>query len=363
MDATAQRAASPRLVVVADDLTGAVETAALLVAPDGTPPRVLLDPDAASLEAALEAPGALAIDADLRHRSHEGARARLAELLVLLPPDARLLVKVDSLLRGALAAVVEALEGRDPVLCTAVPATGRAVVDGVVRIAGVPLHETDAWRAEPTAPPRSVAEALGGAAGRASLPDAATDADLDAIVAAAPGALVGAAGLARAWAARLAHTAVPAADALEPRRDPLCLIGTASSEAAAQVALAADAGIATLRPDATAIAAASPAEGEPAIVAVPAEPADPAVIEAGFAALARRAAGDRDLVLSGGATARAVLVALDVRELVPIAEVHPGAVVSLAGERRVITRPGSYGAPSSLRAAIARLTSDSQELP
>ena len=82
-----------------------------------------------------------------------------------------------------------------------------------------------------------------------------------------------------------------------------------------------------------------------------------------FARLATSAAGDRDLVVSGGATARAVLAALGIRILRPVAELHHGAVVSHAGIRRVVTRPGSYGDPTSLQAALACLASARQEHP
>jgi 4-hydroxythreonine-4-phosphate dehydrogenase len=55
------------------------------------------------------------------------------------------------------------------------------------------------------------------------------------------------------------------------------------------------------------------------------------------------------LFLSGGETARAVLDRLGVRALDVEGETEPGTVVSTrAGGSRVVTRPGSFGAPDSL---------------
>ncbi|MGO4427656.1 four-carbon acid sugar kinase family protein, partial [Streptomyces sp. MCAF7] len=140
----------------------------------------------------------------------EAVRAALA-----LPPvgDTLVLKKIDSLLRGNVAAEVAALaaDGANVIVAPALPAAGRAVRAGVVHLGSTPLHHSDAWRAEPVPPPSSVAAALGPARtalipltavrgsrrtlltalraalaeGRVAICDAETDADLDAIVEAA----------------------------------------------------------------------------------------------------------------------------------------------------------------------------------
>lgn len=378
MDATHDENGTRRLVVIADDLTGAVETAALLVAPDGTSPTVLLDLTA--LPTALARRNPLVIDADLRHRDPATAQAALAALLRALPEQSEVFVKIDSLLRGPLPGVAGALRGRPTLVSTAVPATRRSVVDGVVRVDGVPLQAAGAWDLEPHPAPSSIADALG-APGIASVDlvtvrdarfaetlvelnpalivaDAESPSDLDRIAASWRGTLMGAAGLAQAWAARNAHVSVSGCISGDDRRgDPVCLIGTASPSAAVQIDACESAGVRVLRLASTEIAGAELPEGEPVVVSVVQEHGIPEEIEHGFAALARRALCDRDLVVSGGATARAVLAALEIGELEPQQQVHPGAVISRARDgRRVVTRPGSYGDPNSLQAIIACLT-------
>ena len=66
--------------------------------------------------------------------------------------------------------------------------------------------------------------------------------------------------------------------------------------------------------------------------------------------------GRPDLVLTGGETARTTLDALGIRELEPLGEIHHGAVHSRTPDgRRVVTRPGSYGAEDSLLRIVAAL--------
>jgi uncharacterized protein YgbK (DUF1537 family) len=78
-----------------------------------------------------------------------------------------------------------------------------------------------------------------------------------------------------------------------------------------------------------------------ATVAVPA-------VAATLAAITARIPATPDLVLTGGQTARAVLDALGVHELAVIDEIHHGAVRSRTPDGRVVvTRPGSFGSPSS----------------
>ncbi|MEU5612422.1 four-carbon acid sugar kinase family protein [Streptomyces sparsogenes] len=225
---------SRRLLAVADDLSGAAETAAGL-ASRTTRSRVVL----VGTAAAPRHPGeATVLDLDSRRLSAaEAARAVRAALALSPSDDTLVLKKIDSLLRGNIAAEVAALAGGGAgvVVAPALPAAGRAVRGGVVHLGATPLHRTDAWRAEPGPPPRSVPEALGPARtalipltavrasrrtllsalraalteGRVAVCDAETDADLDAVVEAAladgPATrLVGSGGLAAALGRHLA---------------------------------------------------------------------------------------------------------------------------------------------------------------
>lgn len=320
---------------LADDLTGAAEVA------------VALRAAAVRLGPAPAAAGAV-VDLDSREVAPEEAVRRLRAGVA---GARRVLKKIDSSLRGNVAAEVAALAagGAPVVVATALPVLGRTCVAGVVHVDGVPLHATELWAAERTAPPRSIAAALGAEVTHAGLDavrsgelalaraitvcDAETDADLDAIAAAAwevPDArVVGAAGIAAAIGRRLGRAPLPG---LPPPsgRPVLVVLGTAAAVLDEQLARLGE------RDGATVLRAGGPGE-------------------LGALAEAVQAAGDgADLVLSGGETARAVLDALGVRTLEPLGEVHHGAVLSRTPDgRRVVTRPGGFGGPDSLVDIVA----------
>src|SRR3954452_16977764 len=146
------------MLVIADDLSGAVEVAAVMG-------LLRISLDAGDLRDSV-------VDLDTRGLSPEAAAARVREVLAR-HDGGRVFKKIDSLLRGNVAA--ELAELRDAVVAPALPVEGRTVRGGVLHVDGVP-------RATPVA-----------------CHDAETDDDLDAIVAAHPHAhLAGSAGLARA---------------------------------------------------------------------------------------------------------------------------------------------------------------------
>ncbi|WP_257232569.1 four-carbon acid sugar kinase family protein [Streptomyces sp. Rer75] len=229
-----------RVLAIADDLSGAAETAAGLRSRTTRSRVLLLGPAATGPEeiSAADARAVTVLDLDSRHCPAEDAADAVRGALRMAPTgDTLVLKKIDSLLRGNVAAEVAALAADGPgvVVAPALPVAGRVVRAGVVHLGGVPLHEGEAWRAEATAPPSSVADALGGlptaliplatvraarptllsalraavAAGRVAVCDAETDADLDAIVAASLAddlrlRLVGTGGLATALGRHLA---------------------------------------------------------------------------------------------------------------------------------------------------------------
>nr|WP_281387027.1 four-carbon acid sugar kinase family protein [Jiangella mangrovi] len=238
---------------MADDLTGAAEAAAAFVA---RTPRIL---DLRTARVARTSRGArdlfdggdvVAVDTDSRYATPTTAAERTTTALALLPPGGVVVKKLDSTLRGPIAAELAAL--REPggalVVAPALPALGRTVVGGAVLVGGVPLERSGAWAAESRPAPSSLAEALaplpvtvvelpvvrGGMAeladalrsaadaGRVAVCDAETEADLDRIVAAGesvrrsgqPVRWAGSAGLAhaiaRAHAADARATRAPA---------------------------------------------------------------------------------------------------------------------------------------------------------
>ena len=258
------------MLVVADDLSGAVEVAAMLGAR-----RIALG----------HADGDV-IDLDTRELPPDEAARRIKAL------DGRITFKkIDSLLRGNVQAEIEALSG-ELIVAPALPVEGRTVRGGVLHVHGVP---------QPTPP--------------IPLLDAETDADLDAIVAAAPpdATLVGSAGLAAALGRRLGATPLPRPT---PRDVPLLVgVGTRAADEQVKRLRGVEVIRGTAKEVARRIAAAPPA----------------------------------DLVLTGGETARRTLDALGVTTLEAIAQIHHGAVQCRTPDgRHVIIRPGSFGGPDSL---------------
>jgi uncharacterized protein YgbK (DUF1537 family) len=216
-----------KVAVIADDLTGAADSGVQLaragyrtaVAFQGSPV-----PPADDLDA-------VAVDTDSRAMSAASA-AKLVVEAGHSVRDARVVFKkVDSTLRGPMAAELSAaLEatGREvAVLCPAFPDAGRTVSGGVLLVNGVPVHETG-FRDDPVTPVREShlpkllsavcptlaslsTEDLGNADRVQSalvnsncvVADAGTDAELEALVRAVPDPAsvlwVGSAGLVRAF--------------------------------------------------------------------------------------------------------------------------------------------------------------------
>ncbi|MFD5385810.1 four-carbon acid sugar kinase family protein [Streptomyces sp. NPDC127074] len=298
-----------RLLAIADDLSGAAEVAAALCSRT-TRSRVVLmgRPEVVSGGGVSvldpRHPGeATVLDLDSRYRPATEAAEAVRDALRLSSPDGEadgdtgrdtdgetlVLKKIDSLLRGNVAAEIAALAegGAGVVLAPALPIAGRVVRSGVVHIGGVALHEGDAWRAETVPPPASVAQALGGlptaliplttvrasppalpaalraavAAGRVAICDAETDADLDAVVKAslAEGPrirLVGSGGLAVALGRHLttappATTTPAATEATAASATPAATQATAALATPAATAPVASAETGSTAPDPT----------------------------------------------------------------------------------------------------------------
>ncbi|WP_207756324.1 four-carbon acid sugar kinase family protein [Nonomuraea cypriaca] len=405
------------MFALADDLSGAAETAAALMSPS-RPALITLS------RAPSAAAPVVVLDLDSRH--HPQAFDLVREALRQAHGHRRVFVKIDSLLRGNVAATVAACLDAPAVLVTALPSAGRTVVGGIPYVHGVRLRETRTWHAESRPAPDSVAEALGGVpsahvplaavrtdalgaalaaaagAGRVAVCDAETDADLDAIVAAAlarDARLIGAGGLAAALGRALGD-ATPAnatlGDATPANATPgdatpgdagfagaapdregfagasglrssgsrlLIVVGTAAPGAAEQVRLLVEHGVRPVPMEAADPVTKVADRVRDALAAGPtaltvAGPAPPGLALT-LGEVVRAALGETcpaDLILTGGETARRVLDALNVRELIPLSQVHHGAVHSRT--RRgdsVITRPGGFGDRDSLLRMAARL--------
>lgn len=162
---------------IADDLSGAAETAAALMPlsaqnahesrrGSGFAARVWLvpnDPATVTLERFGDA--LVVFDSDSRRLTAVQAAARLDTLLRRIPEQPGsapwVFLKVDSLLRGHMSGDLEVLLRRGPViLAPALPALGRGTIGGKVHSEGVPLHESALWSAEADAAPATIAEAI-----------------------------------------------------------------------------------------------------------------------------------------------------------------------------------------------------------
>ncbi len=353
------------LRVLADDLTGALDTAACFVGAVGPVPTVWKPP--------VALPWPAAVDAGTRGMSEEGARAVMARLCVVLEGAEPAFRKIDSLLRGYVAAELAAcLRWFDHcVIAPAFPAQGRVTAGGRQFRA-----EAGAWRDVGVDLPAALADwGIGVRLCRpgepappgVSLWDAETDAELDAVVAEArvlPGRVLwcGTAGLAAALAGR---TAVPVPGLPGP---VLALIGSDHPVSVAQLSTAwkqvhriTSGGAEEAAPIARRLAQGH-AQGH-AAVAVVVPPGASRGVAAGHIAssFGRLLAGlDRPgtLMVSGGETLRAVCDALGATMLEVDGALAPGVPASLMrGGRwhglRVLSKSGAFGESTWLARLLA----------
>ena len=224
----------PRLpfLIVADDLTGACDSAAGFLRA-GEPVTVALQD--AVVE---EVDGVVAIDTDTRGLDESAARRRLEQLVARLPAGQPVFKKIDSLLRGHVATELAVLRDWFPdrlvVVAPAFPANGRTTRRGVQHLHGRPLLHYGRDLGDGAASSDVLARVLEPHRSRRVTPerldrtlvgvvtcDAETDEDLDRIVAAldrrvADVIWVGSGGLSAALARSLGGA--PTVAAWEPRR-------------------------------------------------------------------------------------------------------------------------------------------------
>jgi uncharacterized protein YgbK (DUF1537 family) len=354
-----------RAGIVADDLTGACDTGAVFAA-RGLATIVLLP----GAPLPPSPPDVVVIDTETRGQPAGEARSRAREATARLAAarPALLYKKVDSTLRGALAAeLAGALEGTGApraVLAPSLPAQRRALVDGALRIDGRPADETAIAR-DPAFPVTGASIlallAAGGvrpsgliplaslrrgptavAARLARLPgclvcDAETDADLAVLADATDGTsalLAGSAGFASALAARM-----PARPGDRPslRRPLLAIAGSAHPVTREQAARAEARGVSVLMPP-------------------PGIDGDRAATVRALADAARREIErtvPRTVLLTGGETAYSVCRTLGAGALALGGEAAPGVAIGRLldgpfGGLTVLTKAGGFGDPDTL---------------
>jgi uncharacterized protein YgbK (DUF1537 family) len=353
------------LAIVADDLTGACDTGSLFArrapVPVGVWPR-------RHTGAAVQV-----IDTESRSSGTVAAAARVRDAISGLTA-ARYLKKIDSTMRGAVGAEIDAMMDATgtatALVCPAFPAQRRLVVDRTLWIDGTPVAETpiafdpdfpaspgssssvsDLLRPQCSRPVgwiplaqvragrREVAARIARLTGLVIVGDAETDADLDALVGGALDTrgmplLAGSAGLARALARELGLLVerVP----LPAVRRWLIVVGSLHPVSRQQAEIAR-------------------ASGLPVLVSPPRDGtvSDRTAVAEHLAAEVRRTldASDVDaIVVTGGETALAVLQTLGVDRIELLGPVAPGlALARLATPHRtdlvLVTKAGAFGDP------------------
>lgn len=155
MSSSAQRQA-PKLLVVGDDLSGTADSAVACVR-CAMRARVVLDAHGATNSAPSASPLAanehvdvLAVDTDSRRLVASEAMAVTAEAWQVFGAGRRLFKKIDSTLRGNIAAEICALTDRAgmAIVAPAFPHAGRTTRNARQMVFGVPVEESELWRNE-----------------------------------------------------------------------------------------------------------------------------------------------------------------------------------------------------------------------
>ena len=383
------------LVILADDLTGAADSAALLTRRGRT---------SIVLEAEGDWPDddVLAVDTDSRHCSEDVAGERVATATRRARAmGAEVVKKIDSTLRGNVTAELRAMTGVLAesgeqallVVAPAFPGTSRTTVEGVVHVDGERLsaHGSDGDLA-------GLLERGGlraGRLGRAALSgpevlasrfeeahqrldavvvDSESDEDLATVVAASrraavPLLLVGSGGLTRP----LAGPPRPSYDEPSAVRTPvLVVVGSYASASRTQRQRLVDSGLTPVLLHADPARSSAElrrelARGDVVFSPDPDTPVDrsraPQVAGALAEAVTAVLGSVGTLVATGGETARAVLTAAGVSRLEVAGEVEPGVVRGRVPELEldVVTKAGAFGDRDALLRCVTSLRSIEEE--
>lgn len=341
--------ARAQVAIVADDLSGALDAAAPFAA-RGLETVVALG--AAAVRKALQArPDVIAVSTASRELAPKAAFAAVSATLAALPNAQFLFKKIDSRLKGQIEAELAAFPDGRALIAPAIPDFGRVVRDGYVEGFGVetPIH---------------IASRIGPRAEMADIPDTSTQGEIgDALRDWGDGLLIGARGLANALAAQLAPSPAVFINQL-PGPEALFIIGSRDPITSRQADLLREAGQCAWVPAKGGVIERIRPEGR--CVLVQATP--DAEVSSGATVAARLAGGlvdwlpqYRTILLSGGATAEAVLGRAGIDTLTVRGECLPGLAVAQAAGRIYITKSGGFGPPDTLQRIRAMLQSDRPE--
>ncbi len=365
-------AAAPRILIVADDLTGAMDAAGPF-ASAGLPTRVVALP-AAFDAAALEGARVVSVNTESRHLPPDAAAARVRDACARVGAARFDVVvkKVDSTLRGnVVPETLAALQGcarTRALVAPAFPAQGRTVRGGAVHVHGTPLAAT-AFARDALSPALAVPLGEAFAAAPVTVADGESDGDLDlaassGLAAAAHTMLVGSAGL----TAALARALAPGGAA---RGGPACsgrvlyVVGSRANASREQCERLEAGGAALLRAPDGLWRSAAPGDRDLVLLATAGDPTRPADAHAVAARLAEaaleiaRAPDVAAVVATGGDTALALLERAGVSCVDVGGELMPGiafARLPLAGASRwLVTKAGGFGDREALALIGARL--------
>jgi uncharacterized protein YgbK (DUF1537 family) len=385
---------SPRVLIVADDLTGAMDSAGPF-ASLGIETWVVAVPMRCN-PASLKSARVVSVNTDTRHLPGPQAAVRVREIVRHLGVGSFDIVvkKIDSTLRGNVVAETVALLDvsgrREAVVAAAFPAQGRTVRGGIVHVDGKPLAQTafvkDALSSPPLAPLQQVfAEAKPGLRVRAVVPsdafgdgtdiwiaDSEFDADLARIVETLESRMnsvlmVGSAGLTHALA-QVCFEGHPAPSGRQHVTGTIVFaVGSRAQRSAEQVeALAAEPGTKVLRVPNGRLQCTEIPLARNLVLKATADDAgregDAGRVAADMArhaiGLAHRAQAQA-LVATGGDTAIAILTASDNPALQVLGDLMPGipyARMRLQGSPIwLVTKAGGFGGRDTFREIARKL--------
>ena len=384
----------PRVLIVADDLTGAMDSAGPFAAA-GVETWVVAVPmrcDPATLKSAR----VVSVNTDTRHLPAALAAARVRDIVGHLGASGFDIVvkKIDSTLRGNVVAETMALLDisgrREAVVAAAFPAQGRTVRGGIVHVDGKPLAQTafakDALSPPPLAPLQEVfalakpglrvqtltaAPALHGGAD-IWVADSEVDADLTGIVTrfadrANDVLMVGSAGLTRALALVCFDGGPAPASPQRVTGTIVFAVGSRAMRSAEQVeSLSTEPETTVLRaPNGRLQSGKIPSAQNLVLKATADEAGHEGDAERVAADMARhaieiaRSAKAEALVATGGDTAIAILAASDNPALQVLGDLMPGipyARIRLGGTSLwLVTKAGGFGGRDTFRDVARRL--------
>lgn len=382
----------PRVLIVADDLTGAMDSAGPF-ASAGAETWVVAAPmqcDPATLRSA----DVVAVNTDSRHLPAPQAEARVREIAARLGAGFEVIFKkVDSTLRGNVVAetlaLMQSMQRPRAIVAPAFPAQGRTMVGGVVHVKGVPLAQTgfasDKLSPPPLAPlhqvfatqttARAVAPSdsvLASSNAGVLVVDATVDADLDATVAGVRSQLgtvllAGSAGLTQALARACFDGTRASSGTGRVQGTIVFAVGSRAAQSAEQVeALAADAETRVLHvPNGRLGGGEIPAAGNLVLKVTPdATGAEGDAVQVA-ADMARHAidvakrTGAQAVVATGGDTAIAILAASGNPSLQVLGDLMPGipyARIRLDGAPLwLVTKAGGFGGRDTFRELARKL--------